>query len=684
MSRVLLLRSAVRAAALVAALVLPSTAAFAQAPRYNIIAVEVVAAEVARSGGPLSFSATIQSNSSAQTPSFHWAAYLTTGGTLDRAILLGRFGPISLGAQERSTIPRTVTLPPGVSGIYTIAIVANVDHEVVEYNELDNTAFARSFTDLRPEAPEIEVASVGAEETRLREGERVHINFTLRNAGQVAATVNVTAYLGLHRDLISTADLPLGMAPITVAPGATASGMVTGSVPERGFSGDYTVGVVVDGMGSTMAGVNTFGISRAPLNVYRDTLSFATESLPDATITIPYYAEATATGGNGHYTYRIVSGALAPDLVLAEDTGTISGNATLSGSYPVEIEVASNGLFDRRAFTITVHDTGALLTIVNIGVTDGAIGLPYSQILVAAGGEPPYAWSLAPASGELPPGIMLRPEGALTGVPTAIGSYAFGLTVTDRRGTRVTIEYTLSISPPVNVVVLLKQPAPAPVGEPFDFILQATGGRPPYTWTAVSASPPGMRITPQGHLTGIAEQVGDFPVRVRATDSTRGRNNDTALIQVSVKDDGKLEITTPALLPLVILRAQYQAILEAKGGTPPYTWSVVPGDHLPGGFFLVQGDGQKFPANTGVIRGLTVRDQANVFTVRVEDARGRRTDRTMILDRRINDSTTRTGCSCAVSRERAPTPAGVWASGGIGVFLLSATASRRVRSRRSA
>ena len=71
----------------------------------------------------------------------------------------------------------------------------------------------------------------------------------------------------------------------------------------------------------------------------------------------------------------------------------------------------------------------------------------------AAGGTTPYAWSLA--SGSLPPGLALDAgTGAITGTPTASGTFGFTARVTDALGG----EDTQALSIPVAGLVTVTQP----------------------------------------------------------------------------------------------------------------------------------------------------------------------------------------------------------------------------------
>ena len=68
---------------------------------------------------------------------------------------------------------------------------------------------------------------------------------------------------------------------------------------------------------------------------------------------------------------------------------------------------------------------------------------PYSATLTASGGSPGYSWSLG--SGSLPAGLTLAPSGAISGVPTELGTGTFAVTVTDSAGRSATETLTIAI-----------------------------------------------------------------------------------------------------------------------------------------------------------------------------------------------------------------------------------------------
>ncbi len=76
-------------------------------------------------------------------------------------------------------------------------------------------------------------------------------------------------------------------------------------------------------------------------------------------------------------------------------------------------------------------------------------GSPYLATLTAAGGTPPYSWSLA-SSSTLPAGLTLSPSGVISGTPPsnlAPTNYPFAVNVTDAASNSFTSSFTLPVKP---------------------------------------------------------------------------------------------------------------------------------------------------------------------------------------------------------------------------------------------
>ena len=80
----------------------------------------------------------------------------------------------------------------------------------------------------------------------------------------------------------------------------------------------------------------------------------------------------------------------------------------------------------------------------------GQVGVVYSSSLVATGGTPPYTYSIS--AGSLPSGLTLNPStGAITGTPTAAGSFSYTAKVVDAASASATSSCGPLIVAPVQV-----------------------------------------------------------------------------------------------------------------------------------------------------------------------------------------------------------------------------------------
>src|SRR5205807_10582482 len=106
-----------------------------------------------------------------------------------------------------------------------------------------------------------------------------------------------------------------------------------------------------------------------------------------------------------------------------------------------------------------------------------------------AGPDVQATWAVQ--SGTLPPGVALSPQGALTGTPTAEGSFQFVVSA-QNGGLTATLSYTLVVRQPVVVksAFASARPPRSEVGIPFSTTPTATGGNGTYTWKVASGALP--------------------------------------------------------------------------------------------------------------------------------------------------------------------------------------------------
>ena len=150
-----------------------------------------------------------------------------------------------------------------------------------------------------------------------------------------------------------------------------------------------------------------------------------------------------------------------------------------------------------------------------------------SQQITAAGGTPPYTFAVTART--LPPGLTLSAAGAISGTPTAPGSYIFTITATDSSGTpdKGSASYTLQVAP--GIITITLAPDALPDGIPctsYDQTITASGGTAPYSFSVSSGSlPPGLSLSPAGVISGSPEIAANgngkgYTFTVQATDSS--------------------------------------------------------------------------------------------------------------------------------------------------------------------
>ena len=142
------------------------------------------------------------------------------------------------------------------------------------------------------------------------------------------------------------------------------------------------------------------------------------------------------------------------------------------------------------------------------------------QTFRATGGNPPYTWAILTGNAG---GLTLDPNtGDLQGTPQTAGTFTFTVQATDRSGATATQSFSLVINPPT-LSITVGSPLPAAtVGVAYTQKLPvvANGGTPPYTWSLIAGSVPGLTFDPASlTLSGTPSTAGTFSLTIQAADS---------------------------------------------------------------------------------------------------------------------------------------------------------------------
>ena len=330
---------------------------------------------------------------------------------------------------------------------------------------------------------------------------------------------------------------------------------------------------------------------------------------------VPYSSALLATGGVPPYTFSITSGNLPAGLTLNPATGVITGTPNQAGtsSFTAQVTDSSGSTTNTATSTCNIVVTTPPPLSVFCPISTGQVGVAYTSALSASGGLPPYTFAIS--AGVLPDGLTLNPNtGAITGTPTAAGTFNFTAQVVDSRGNSsgtATSNCSIVISPAAPTLACAS--STGEVGVPYNSALNANGGVPPYTFSITSGSlPAGLTLNPSsGAITGTPSAAGTFNFTAQVVDS---RNN-----SAGTKTSNCSITITPAPLSVACATSTgkvgtpYSSAFVASGGTAPYTYAITAGA-LPAGLTL--------NAGTGALTGTPTSAGTFNFTVTATDSTG--------------------------------------------------------------
>lgn len=169
--------------------------------------------------------------------------------------------------------------------------------------------------------------------------------------------------------------------------------------------------------------------------------------------------------------------------------------------------------------------SGAPPAITSPGLPEAVEREPYRYEIDASFGHPPYTFALA--SGSLPTGLVLTPEGAIQGTPEAQEEQAFTVKITDQAGATAQHAFRLGVGPDTAPKIATGSLPDLQQGAYLNLRLQTQGGNGSAHWSvSEGVLPPGLRLHEDGRLDGSPAGSGDYAVTLSVRDSD-GANPET-------------------------------------------------------------------------------------------------------------------------------------------------------------
>jgi Putative Ig domain len=346
--------------------------------------------------------------------------------------------------------------------------------------------------------------------------------------------------------ITTVSPLPAGTVGQPYSQGLTANG---GALPYQwtagqGLPAGFSLGAATGTIGGTPTAAGTFsfqvqvtdnaGVSASStfsLTINPRALVITTVApLFTGTVGVAYAQTFAASGGKTPYTWALTSGSIG-GLTLDPNTGVLQGTPQSAGTFTLTVQVTDSAAVTASSSFSLVVNAATLAIVVSGQPVSGKVGDPYSQKLpvTANGGTAPITWSLA--SGSVP-GLNFDPAPALNGTPTTAGTFDLVVQASDSAGLTARRSLTIIIAPAELTLTTPLQLPDVALNSVYSLTLTATGGRPPYTWSATGL-PGGLTLNPSlGLISGTASTPGNFAVAITVTDSALSRAVDRFTLNV--------------------------------------------------------------------------------------------------------------------------------------------------------
>ena len=552
----------------------------------------------------------------------------TQSGTFDTTIIItGSDGNTYMDDVSIVVNPAVTILSPTIP-ITPINVEIDSDLTFIIQNPIPDVTYTWSAINL-PDG--ITLSSDGELQGTPTDGGTFMATITATGSDDNTYTVDVSihvAYLAAPTIPFITAneEIPSGLifvveeSPSGVTYQFTASGLPTG-ITINSSTGELEGTPTDDGMFTA-----TITATGSDANTYTADVSIdVNPSISLTAPTIPYIAQDTEIpsgiiftiqNSDPGVTYTFTATDLPAGLTINTD-GHLQGTPTEQGTSSATITATGS---DSNTYTtnVSIH--------VNPPVTVLAPTIPYiAQDTEIASGliftiqNPFPGVTYTFTANDLPDGIIISPDGILSGTPTEQGTSSATITATGSDSNTYTVDVTIVVSLPVSLtaptIPYIAADEEIPSG--LTFTIQNSIPGVTYTFSAENL-PDGIIISSDGILSGNPTEQGTSSATITAT----GSDSNTYTVDVTITINAAVSINAPATIPDFILNRQIRSgitftIENAKPGVT-YTWSAT---DIPAGITIDSSTGELegTPTDGGTFNAIitATSSDSNTYTVNV-------------------------------------------------------------------
>jgi hypothetical protein len=412
-----------------------------------------------------------------------------------------------------------------------------------------------------------------------QEGGFFTLDYEIYNGGTVASPGgDISLFVGAS-PTVTTADYELAYSSFSaISSGQYGYGTFNITVPS-GFAGTWYIAAIVDPYASvseTSETNNSYNLGSITITGQGGgSIVVTTTSLPGGQIGSSYSAQLQQSGASFPF-WSIVSGSLPTGLSMSTD-GWISGSPSSNGFFSFRVQASESGLTPGTADLSINVGGGGTIQIVTTSLDPAEVGVPYTGKVEATGGVPPYAFQIIQGR---PDWLLLDSAGNFSGTPAVQGSHQLTISVFDSNFADASAILTLDVVQPQALSIDTELPSAVTNREYFQKVV--SGGVPPYQLTITDGElPAGLSMDDAGNLTGVPTAKGEFSFTLGASDSNTPQGYVQQQLAIDVVELTELEITVGREVQIYV-KSDVDQPLNARGGVPPYQWSIAVGQLVPG------------------------------------------------------------------------------------------------------